>query len=116
MTLATGQRWRSRLDEVMGGAGLKPRVAFETGSTLVTVEMVRQGLGLTLIDPICLPVPAMAGMVMRPLEGDHWTTYASIHAKGPRAELSEAFLDMLSAHLESQREAHPQIAETLYLI
>jgi DNA-binding transcriptional LysR family regulator len=116
VTLASGQRWRARLDEVMGEAGLKPRIAFETGSTLVTIEMVRQGLGLTLIDPVCLPDAAMQGMVMRPLEGDHWTTYASIHAKGPRPELSEVFLDALSAHLDEQRDAHPEIAETLYLI
>lgn len=116
VTLALGQRWRTRLDEVMGGAGLKPRIVFETGSTLVTVEMVRQGLGLTLIDPVCLPFAAMDGMAMRPLEGDHWTTYASIHAKGPRAELSEVFLDALSAHLDERRDMHPEIAETLYLI
>lgn len=116
VTLAVGQRWRTRLDDVMGEAGLKPKIAFETGSTLVTVEMVRQGLGLTLIDPVCLPVAAMHGLTMRPLEGDHWTTYASIHAKGPRAELSELFLDALSAHIEAQRAAHSQIAETLYLI
>ncbi|MCI5076626.1 LysR family transcriptional regulator [Oricola sp.] len=116
VTLASGQRWRSRLDDVMGEAGLKPRIAFETGSTLVTLEMVRHGLGLTLADPACLTASTLQGLAMRPLEGEHWTTYASIHAKGPRAELSEVFLDTLSAHVEAQRAADREIAETLYLI
>ena len=115
-TLATGQRWRDRLEEVMGQSGLRPRIAFETGSTLVTVEMVRHGLGLTLIDPATLPPAAQAGLAMRPLEGDHWITYASLHAKGPRSALCEVFLDALSAHVEERRLVEPGLAELLYLI
>ncbi|MBR9766050.1 MAG: LysR family transcriptional regulator [Rhodobacteraceae bacterium] len=116
VTLATGQRWRYRLEEVMGEAGLRPKIAFETGSTMVTVEMVRQGLGLTLIDPVVLPLSAMQGMVMRPMEGDHWITYASVHAKGPRADLSELFLDGLAAHVEARRRDEPGVAGLVYLI
>ncbi|MBY5970702.1 LysR family transcriptional regulator [Ferrimonas balearica] len=116
VTLAVGQRWRDRLDEAMGEAGLRPRVAFETGSTLVTVEMVRHGLGLTLIDQLTLPASAHDGLVLRPLEGDHWITYASLHAKGPRAELCEVFLDALSAHVEARRAEDPQFGEMVYLI
>ncbi|WP_172294556.1 LysR family transcriptional regulator [Pseudoruegeria sp. HB172150] len=116
VTLAAGQRWRNRLEEAMGEAGLRPQVSFETGSTLVTVEMVRNGLGLTLIDAVTLPASAQTGLVMRPLEGDHWITYASLHAKGPRADLCEVFLDALSAHVEERRAAEPQTAELVYLI
>ncbi len=116
VTLAAGQRWRNRLEEVMGEAGLRPRISFETGSTLVTVEMVRQGLGLTLIDAVTLPPSAQAGLAVRPLEGDHWITYASLHAKGPRAELGDVFLDALSAHVEQRRAAEVRTADLVYLI
>lgn len=116
VTLGPGQRWRNRLDETMGGAGLRPNISFETGSTLVSVEMVRHGLGLTLIDAVTLPVSALAGLVMRPLEGEHWITYASLHAKGPRAALCEVFLDALSDHIEHRRETEPQTAGLVYLI
>lgn len=116
VTLAVGQRWRDRLEEFFGLAGLRPDIALETGSTLVTVEMVRHGLGLTLIDPMVMPPSAMHGMAMRPLAGDHWITYASIHAKGPRAELSEVFLDTLAAHVEARRAEEPGMADLLYLI
>ncbi len=115
VTLAVGQRWRDRLEEAMGSAGLRPQISFETGSTLVTVEMVRHGLGLTLIDELTLPASARAGLALRPLEGDHWITYASLHAKGPRSDLSEVFLDALTAHVEERRR-DPQFADLVYLI
>lgn len=116
VTLAIGQRWRDRLEEVMGLAGLRPSIAFETGSTLVTIEMVRQGLGLTLIDSMVLTPNLMQGMAVRPLAGDHWITYASVHARGPRSSLSEVFLDGLSAHVEDRRATEPGLADRVYLI
>ncbi|MEQ3625909.1 MAG: LysR family transcriptional regulator [Celeribacter sp.] len=116
VSLASGQRWRDRLEDVLGTAGLRPDIAFETGSTLVTVEMVRQGLGLTLIDPMVMTPATMLGVVLRPLAGDHWITYASVHAKGPRPELAEVFLDGISAHVEARRAADPDIADSVYLI
>jgi len=116
VTLAAGQRWRERLEEVMGGAGLRPTIAFETGSTIVTVEMVRHGMGLTLIDPMVLTPAMMLDLAVRPLAGDHWITYASVHAKGPRPELAEVFLDGLSAHVEARRADEPGMRDLIYLI
>ncbi len=115
-TLAPGQRWRDRLSELMGNKGQTLKAPFETGSTLVTVEMVRQGLGITLIDRICVTLWKGCGLVLRPLEGDYWITYASLHPRGPRAPLSERFLDAISAHIEDLRERDPQAAEMLELI
>lgn len=116
ITLGAGQRWRERLDEVMGQSGLRPEIAFETGSSLVAVEMVRQGLGLTLIDPMVLTPALMQGLAMRPLEGDHWITYASIHARGPRPDLAEEFLDALCDHVEARRTGPEQLSDLVYLI
>lgn len=116
VTLTAGQRWRSRLDDVMGKAGQRPEIDFETGSTMVTVEMVRQGLGLTLIDPVVLPSSAMHGLVMRPFGTDEWITYASVHAKGPRAEMSEIILDGICAHIETRLETEQGVQDLIYLI
>ncbi|MEP1649479.1 MAG: LysR family transcriptional regulator [Paracoccaceae bacterium] len=116
VTLSAGQRWRSRLDEVMGKSGVRPKIAFETGSTLVTIEMVRQGLGLTLIDATMLPPAAMQGLAMRPVGSDEWLTYASVHAKGPRTEMSEVILDGMCAHIEARREAEQDARHLIYLI
>ncbi|MWB78793.1 LysR family transcriptional regulator [Pseudooceanicola sp. 216_PA32_1] len=116
VTLAAGQLWRDRLEELMGKAGLRPEIAFETGSTLVTVEMVRHGLGLTLIDPMVMTSTMLQGLAIRPLAGDAWITYASVHAPGPRAELAEVFLDGLCAHVEARRTTEPGLADLIYLI
>lgn len=116
VTLAAGQLWRDRLEELMGKAGLRPEIAFETGSTLVTVEMVRHGLGLTLIDPMVMTSTMLQGLAIRPLSGDAWITYASVHAPGPRAELAEVFLDGLCAHVEARRTTEPGLADLIYLI
>ncbi|SNR69718.1 LysR family transcriptional regulator [Puniceibacterium sediminis] len=116
VSLAPGQRWRERLDELMGRAGLPYTVAFETGSTVVTVEMVRAGLGITLIDRVCAPPVLGNGLVMRPIEGAHWITYASLHPPGPHAPLAELFLDALSDHVEALRVAEPRARDLLELI
>ncbi|MBF51470.1 MAG: hypothetical protein CL813_00720 [Confluentimicrobium sp.] len=116
VSLGAGQRWRSRLDEIMGAAGLRPTLAFETGSTLVAAEMVRHGLGLTLVDAVTLPAHTLTGLALRPLDGEHWITYASLHAKGPRAALCEMFLDAMSDHVEERRATEERTAELVYLI
>ncbi|KMK68280.1 LysR family transcriptional regulator [Puniceibacterium sp. IMCC21224] len=116
VTLSPGQRWRNRLDELMGLAGQPFTIAFETGSTVVTVEMVRAGLGLTLIDRVCAPPVSGGGLVLRPVEGEHWITYASLHPRGPYAPLAEKFLDAISDHIEALRLREAQAHDFLELI
>ena len=116
-TLAPGQRWRVRLDELMGEAGHTMRVPFETGSTLVTIEMVRAGLGLTLIDAVCGPALPSPGLTMRPVAGQRWITYASLHPKAaPPAPLSNLFLDAVAAHVEETRARIPAMAGLMELL
>ncbi len=116
VTLAAGQRWRVRLDELMGSAGYRPRILFQTGSTVVTIEMVRSGIGLTLSDLVFFPAILHDRHVLRPVEGDNWITYAAIFAKGSRPVLAEPFLDALSDHVEEQRATYPAVADLMYLI
>jgi DNA-binding transcriptional LysR family regulator len=115
-TLAPGQRWRSRLEALLGGAGHATNTPFETGSTLVTIEMVRAGLGITLIDRVCAPIRPGCGLALRPVTGDHWITYASLHPRAPRAPLSEQFLDAVCDHIEDLRTNDPATRELLHLI
>jgi DNA-binding transcriptional LysR family regulator len=116
VTLTEGQLWRTRLDDLMGKAGHRPKIAFQTASSLVTIEMVRNGIGLTLGDLIFSPPGPQKRDVLRPIEGDNWITYAAVFAKGARAALTEPFLDALSEHIERQRAAHPDMAELINLI
>ncbi|MDO6729002.1 LysR family transcriptional regulator [Marinovum sp. 2_MG-2023] len=116
VTLTASQRWRLRLDEVMGKAGHRPDIAFQTGSSLVTMEMVRNGIGITLADIVFAPDVSQKTEVLRPIEGNTWITYAAVFAKGSRAALTEPFLNALGAHVEQQRAAHAQVADLMTLI
>lgn len=115
VSLAPGQRWRDRLDLLMQGVGQPVTTAIETGSTLVTVEMVRAGLGLTLIDRVCWR-PGGDGLVLRPVAGEHWITYAGLHPPGPRSPLSEAFLDAICTDYEALIATDPRAGQMLRLI
>ncbi|KAA2316046.1 LysR family transcriptional regulator [Pseudooceanicola sediminis] len=115
-TLEAGQRWRNRLEEMLGEAGLSLAAPFESSSTLVTIEMVRAGLGIALLDRVCAPPALGSGLVLRPIAGDHWITYASLHPPGARAPLAERFLDAVSDAIEDLRARDPQARDLLELI
>jgi DNA-binding transcriptional LysR family regulator len=90
--LKPGQRWRDRADEYLGSTGALLKFWIETNATPLAISMVREGLGVSVIDPICaalLPKDDMA--VFRPLEDEHWTTYASLHPQGVHMALAERF-------------------------
>jgi len=115
--LKPGQRWRDRADEYLGRTGTLPKFWIETNATPLAISMVREGLGISVIDRICaalLPKDDMA--VFRPLEEEHWTTYASLHPQGVHMALAERFLDALAASIEARRAADPACARDLVLL
>ena len=116
--LRPGQRWRDRIDDLLGRTGPPPQPWIETNATPLVVQMVRAGLGVTLIDRICAggPLDDSDAAVLRPLDDAHWITYASLHPKGARSALSERFLDALAAAVEDQRAADPACARDLEVL
>lgn len=115
VALTVGQRWRERLDEVFATGSLQPRIEIETTSTPVVMQLVREGIGLTVVDQVCGQV-AGNGIVMRPLSPERWITYASIHPQGPRQPLADRFVDAMCDWIESRRNADTAVAENLRLI
>lgn len=116
VALSPRQRWRQRLDDIMGRNGLTVSVPIETSSTIVTVQMVRDGLGITLTDRVTTRLMPDDAAVLRPLAEEQWTTYASLHPEGQRAPLSAAFLEAVRANVEAMRMADPHAAASLELI
>lgn len=110
------QLWRDRIDALMGGAGLQPRIAVETSSTIVTIQLVREGLGLSLIDRATFSPRPDDSVVLCPLVEERWVTYACLHAHGPRAPLATPFLDAMSEVVEARRAADPAAEAALELI
>lgn len=116
ISLAPGQRWRDRAEALVRNTGVPFRTSVETGSTLVTVELVRAGLGITLLDRVCAPPLLGEGLVLRPLAEEHWTTYASVHPPGTRSPLFEPFLDAAVAHIADLCAREPLADRLLRLI
>lgn len=116
VTLASGQRWRDRLDALLGAVGYRPTISHQTGSTVVTLEMARHGIGITISDAVFSPPEQNGTMALRPVEGDNWITYAAIHAWGQRPPHADPFLDALSEHVERQRAENPTTAALMHLI
>ena len=116
VALRPRQRWRDRLDEVLGETGRQPALVVETSSTLMTLQLVRDGLGISLADRTTLQLHPDDEAVLRPLRPTRWITYAAIHAHGPRAPFAAPFLDAVSEIVEARRAADPVAAASLELI
>jgi len=115
--LRPGQRWRDRAEEYLGRTGTAPKFWIETNATPLAISMVREGLGVSVIDRVCAALlPEADAAVFRPLEDEHWITYASLHPQGVRMALAERFLDALAASVEARRAADPDFARDLVLL
>lgn len=116
VALRKGQRWRARMDEVFSGAGLSPPIPYETTSTPVVTQLVRDGLGLTIVDRVCGRILQGEPLVLRPLAQERWVTYATIHPRGPRPSLEREFVQNMRAFIDDERERSQDIATTLRLL
>lgn len=116
VSLKPRQRWRERLNEILGTTGHHINIPFETSSTVATMQMIRDGLGITLIDRATARLTPDDEAVLRPLAEDHWITYANLLAPGPRSPLSSLFLDAVIEHIESLRSQDPAAAKSLQII
>lgn len=116
VALRKGQRWRARMDEVFSGAGLSPPIPYETTSTPVVTQLVRDGLGLTIVDRVCGRILEGEPLVLRPLAQERWVTYATIHPRGPRPSLEQHFVRSMQEFVVAERHRSPDIAATLRLM
>ena len=116
VALRKGQRWRSRMDEVFSGAGLSPPIPYETTSTPVVTQLVRDGLGLTIVDRVCGRILEGEPLVLRPLAQERWVTYATIHPRGPRPSLEQDFVRSMRDFIIAERQRSADIAASLRLM
>lgn len=116
VSLKPHQRWRQRLEEILGAAGSQINIPFETSSTVATMQMIRDGLGISIIDRANARLTQDDTAVIRPLVEERWITYAILYAPGPRTPLSRDFLTAITTHVEQLRAASSHAAASLQLI
>jgi DNA-binding transcriptional LysR family regulator len=99
-----GQRWRKQVDDFFGSGGVRPQYAVETRSSLMACQLVRDGVGVALLDRICAQAIDLQGIVMRPLEPERWILFGHVHqARQPLGANAVVFLDCLRRVLEQFR-------------
>lgn len=66
--IALSRRFPSRveIDRVFAGSGISRRIVTETTTSIAAVEMVRHGIGITLVNPYPISIGGLAGLIARP--------------------------------------------------
>lgn len=66
--IALSRRFASRveIDRVFSGSGTTRRIVTETTTSIAAVEMVRHGIGITLVNPYPISMGGLTGLVARP--------------------------------------------------
>ncbi len=111
-----GQRWRKQVDDFFGSGGVRPQYAVETRSSLMACQLVRDGVGVAMLDRICAQAIDLRGIVMRPLEPERWILFGYVYqARQPLGGNAEAFLDCLRRVLQQFRAASPENAASVVM-
>jgi DNA-binding transcriptional LysR family regulator len=67
ISLAAGDPYREELDRLFGQAGVARTLALEAGSAVAVCSLVREGLGVTVVNPLTALAMAGADLQLRPL-------------------------------------------------
>lgn len=112
-----GQRWRRQTDDFFGAGGVRPKYAVETRSSLMACQLVRDGVGVAMLDRICAQAIDLRGLVMRPLEPERWILFGYVHqARQPLSSVAAAFLDCVRQVLLRFGERDAENARSVVLM
>lgn len=114
IALRSGQRWRQRMDAICTACGAVPRIAFETGSTVIALELVKRGVGATVVDRVCSTL-VPAAYALRPLRHEMWTEYATISGRDGMSAQTLDFVETLRAQIRAGRAACADTAACVVL-
>lgn len=104
IALRAGQRWRQRMEAICIARGVSPQIAVETASTIVATDLVAREAGVTVVDRVCSALVPQ-GLVLRPLEPEMWTDYATISGPGGWSEQTRSFIATLRDQIQAGRAA-----------
>ncbi|MGA0116404.1 MAG: LysR substrate-binding domain-containing protein [Burkholderiales bacterium] len=112
-----GQRWRKQVDDFFGSGGVRPQYAVETRSSLMASQLVRDGVGVALLDRICAQAIDLHGIVMRPLEPERWILFGYVYqARQPLGDNAMAFIDCMRRVLEQFRAQNADNAAAVVVV
>ena len=84
---------RALTDQIFARAGVRPRIVVETATNMSAVDLVRQGVGVTLVNPFPLFATPQDGLQARPFDADiTYQTSFVLSAERPPTALARSFM------------------------
>lgn len=112
-----GQRWRRQIDDFFGAGGVRPNYAVETRSSLMACQLVRDGVGVAILDRVCAQAIDLSGLIMRPLEPERWILFGYVHQeRQPLSSVAVAFLECVRQVLRRFIEQSAENAQSVIIV
>jgi DNA-binding transcriptional LysR family regulator len=85
---------RAITEQIFARAGVRPRTVAETATNMAALELVREGLGVTLLNPFPVLSGGMPGIAVRPFDAPitYNTSFVLPSGRQP-SELARQFME-----------------------
>lgn len=99
---------RATLDQMFAEAGVSPRVVVEAATSAIAFELVKCGVGLTVLNPFPLAFRPEDGVVLRPLQPIAiYETSFVLPTQPPPSRAARKFMDFLRGHQRDDGHSTP---------
>ena len=84
---------RATTEQIFARAGIQPRRVAETATNMAALELVREGLGVAIVNPFPLLVSGMEGIEVRPFDAPiSYNTSFVLPSGVPPSQLARQFM------------------------
>ncbi|MXQ06392.1 LysR family transcriptional regulator [Alphaproteobacteria bacterium GH1-50] len=99
---------RANTEKLFARAGITPKTIAETATNMAALELVREGLGVTLINPFPLLTSDFPGVSVRPFNAPiHYQTSFVLPANRPVSEAARQFMRFVKLFTPNDRFSEP---------
>jgi DNA-binding transcriptional LysR family regulator len=99
---------RATLDQMFVDAGIAPRIVAEAATSAIAFELVKCGVGLTVLNPFPLAFRPEGGVVLRPLRpAAPFETSFVLPTQPPPTRAARKFMDFLRRHQRDDGHSTP---------
>lgn len=99
---------RAVTEQLFARTGVRPRQMAETATNMAALELVREGLGVTLINPFPLLSSGLEGIVVRPFDAPIFYNTCFVLPSGrPPSELARQFMRFVKLTTPQDKYSEP---------
>ena len=99
---------RAITEKIFARAGIRPKQVAETATNMAALELVREGLGVTLINPFPLLSSGMEGVVVRPFDAAIFYDTSFVLPSGrPPSQLARQFMQFVKLTTPQDKYSEP---------